>query len=127
MDKRTLAGFRFFRANAGYIVGESAKGALQLAKAERWAKDVASQRFEWRYDEAASDEDLTLATEGVYGCIVWDICPECNGAQILGSLWGIIDPSNDYRRVIEAELALEHMDAETCDCEPHGVRQPFVC
>lgn len=106
--------YRFFRQHAGYIVGESAKGALALARAEKHAGDEGLQHV-WVEDP---DPDLSWMDEHeraqeheVLGCILYRPCSEhgvdCKHAEPLASLWGIVDADREYRRVIEAELSLE--------------------
>jgi hypothetical protein len=113
--------YRFFRDNAGYIVGERARCALSLARAERDAKEQGIA-FRWEWD---SDADLSWMSDAerqqeheVEGCIAYIPCPDhgadCKHATVLASLWGIVDADSNYRRVVEAELALEVTDS-------HGV------
>ena len=117
--------FQFFSKNAGGIVGENAKGALALARAELAAKD-AGLMFVWEWD---SDADLSFydikddrgrfyhsRTERerdheVLWCRCVIPCAEhganCRHATQLASLSNIVDPDQSYMRVVEAELALE--------------------
>lgn len=121
--------FRFFLAHGGYIVGEHARCALELARAERWANDNGCT-YTWEPDDPADLMDheywcndarrekagywpdgqphryglhSRLAhTHDVEGCVMRDA-----SGIVLASLWGIIDASPQYRRVVEAELAAE--------------------
>ena len=130
----TLRDFRFFRDHAGYIVGERALCAKRLADAERAAED-GGYTFEWSYDydgdlgdheywcadasrfAAGRDYDGSerpsywrreTCDHDVLACSMFDA-----DGQTVGSLGGIIDPSDEYRRVIEAELASEHVRRDT--------------
>lgn len=133
IDTSLRRAYLFFKKHAGYVVGESAKGALKLAKVERRAK-AAGLEVEW-----VSDDDFSLRDDNheewckdgrvaeavrkgqpvdrdracnvhvirgcehyAEGCIVKDV----DGTE-LASLWGIVDASNEYRRVVEAELYVE--------------------
>jgi len=94
--------YRFFHAHAAGIVGQRALNAWQLATAEAWASDH-DMDFVWTWDsEGAMDEPPDT---DVLGCECLD--PETG--ETLASLWAILDPSDAYRRVIEAELALAAM------------------
>ncbi len=114
--------FRFFHEWAGGIVGQSAIGALELARAEALldeaeAEDVASFGYVWDdepYDGAEGyDESCRLfesgAWTGPYGAVLRI------GADVHESLWGIVfgpeDTSDPYARVVRAELAAEAEDA----------------
>lgn len=135
------ARYRFFVKHAGGIVGQCAKGAIALARAERWAERQ-DLEFVWRQDEDAdlgdhaywcdvarwqAARDAGRPVDRVYAagnaryryscehviewCAMIRPCPthgtECKHAKVLESLSGIIDADRDYRRVVEAELALE--------------------
>jgi hypothetical protein len=112
-----LRAFRFFAEHAGYVVGERAKGALALARAERDASE-AGVEFVWEYDddadyswmneEEAAREHTVERVRAVLPCDEHGI--DCKHARTLGSLSGIFDADANYRRVIEAELALEASD-----------------
>lgn len=111
----------FFYDNAGYSykVGESPESgrircAKELAKAEARAEEL-DFSFDWDYDSDIPYEDALGDHE--YWCkdaeqgqdhtheILW--CQLWSGEQqrCLASLGAIIDPSPEYRRVVEAELA----------------------
>jgi hypothetical protein len=104
--------YRFFRDHAGYVVGRSAEYALQLARAEQYAQDHGWD-FDWIPDP---EPDLSWCdtcidrphAHEIEGCILNS--PEDSH---LASLWGITDADQNYRRVIEAELALEAMPEVT--------------
>jgi len=105
-----LRAYRFFVANAGYVVGHRAECALNLARAEQYARENDWQA-EWVWDD---DADLSWMSDAerekpheVYGCVLKD----ANG-NVLASLWGITDPDREYMRVVEAELAAESMHNE---------------
>lgn len=107
VDRRN---FNFFRENAGYCVGRRAKGALALAKAEQemtarnwycvWVDDLYPDlSFMPEEDKASVQEVLCCALYTEEGACV-------------ASLSGIIDPDHSYRRVVEAELAIEALSCE---------------
>ncbi len=103
--------YRFFRENAGYIVGESAVCAMRLARAERAAQDR-GWSFDWQWDDEPyelGDGEPEPPNE-VLGCVLRD-----EHGRALGSLWGIGDPSPAYVRVVQAELA-----SEACAVERHA-------
>ncbi len=102
--------WRFFHAHAGYVVGQRAIGAADLARAE---EDAARQDwcFCWEWDEDSASEGCRSAItcnkpdsheHEVFGCLV-----RTREGEVLASLWGIWDPDASYSRVIEAELASE--------------------
>ncbi len=111
---------RFFYNESGYSYNPKTetreqgrmRGAKALAKAEAHAKDV-GYIFEWGYDDVDSSEwsDET-PPYAQWICIVRD----ANG-EVLASLGGIDfgrdgEPWGDpYKRVVEAELASEAIDA----------------
>jgi hypothetical protein len=134
MDATLRRAFNFFREHAGYVVGENARGALTLARAERDARD-AGISFIWRADpyadwsfvetwDAADVKRWAQSDHEAEGCRAvlpcascvesgWSNVEECRHTIELASLWGIIDADAAYRRVIEAELAAEslhHLD-----------------
>jgi hypothetical protein len=102
---RLLSAFRFFRENAGYCVGQAALGAWSLTKAEQYARRN-DWEFSWEEDFEPDlswmDDEESAQYHEVYGCV----CRDVDG-NVLADLWGIVDPDSSYRRVVEAELALE--------------------
>ena len=116
MNNRMRAVFNFFRDNAGYCVGHKAEGALALAKAEQEAKER-GLRFLW---EADNDADMSFVDtwsekdrEAFWKedhFAEWCRVEDASG-EMLATLGGIIDADSNYRRVIEAELALEALGA----------------
>lgn len=114
LDPYLVMSYRFFKRNAGYCVGFRAQGALSLAKAERWARSTGAVRFRW-VDDINADWSWLADAMGrepddrdyQEGCILERQCPECGSWTVEASLWGICNADSDYRRVIEAELALE--------------------
>lgn len=117
MSRALLASWRFFRAQGGGIVGENALGALQLARAEVeaaarglvfvWEED--GDDYDYDYDFSDHDhwcrKDCGIDHE-VLICAVFT-ADDTRRRHCLASLGWIVDPSREYRRVIEAELALE--------------------
>lgn len=124
----TLRDYKFFKENGGYIVGRRALAAIHLARAEKLAQ-FHGYTFEWDWDDDADlgdhEEWCTKArraeAEARGGFIGSNESPylehshetyyavmKSTEGDIVDSLGGIIDPSSDYRRVVEAELALEH-------------------
>jgi len=101
----TRRAWRFFHENAGGVVGEAAVTAAALARAEERAREE-GLTFSWIPDD---DADLSWMSEReraqdheVLICVAFG--PEGRSMACLG---GIVDPCNAYRRVVEAELALE--------------------
>jgi hypothetical protein len=122
----------FFYENAGYGYNPSfeteeqgrQRGAESLAKAEQWAKDEELE-YVWVDDPHISEDYFEFEADkqhvrehGAVGCILYRPCPDhgtdCKHAEQLASLWGITESLDNrerdaYRRVVEAELALEAM------------------
>jgi hypothetical protein len=116
-------GIKFFQEHAGYCTPPGRMAcAKSLAIAEQ-AANVAEAQFEWRQEEFERIEDLLDSSmfrsenefkrycdkyrDDVLCCILRD----ANG-DVLASLGGIIGADKDYRRVVEAELALEAFSRE---------------
>lgn len=117
--------YRFFKENVGYSIppGRSVC-ALRLARAEAWRINEQID-FVWESDPDTTEDDFEFESDkqhvrehGAVGCILYRPCPDhglnCKHAEILTSLWGITESLNNrerdnYRRVIEAELALDVM------------------
>lgn len=102
--------FLFFYEHAGYNYQPAAETETQgrarcaadLAIAEDWAADE-DCREEWVPDEDGGYHDEEPAEE-YWGCVVTHPDGESE------SLWGIGDPSREYRRVVGAEMASLLMD-----------------
>lgn len=113
--------YRFFYRNAGFAWGEGetkaqgrARGARALAAAEAWMQENGAV-YQWKHDGTASAE----FTGKKPGYALWECCMyqvidnELVFVESLGGIdfgengepWG-----NDYRRVVEAELALDHKE-----------------
>lgn len=132
IDKATHRAYRFFREQ-----GNGAGYALQLAKAEAWAQEN-NVEMSWKWDDDA-DLTWCDECDHLRQCKAGDrngrIRPENRGChdctnrahynphehEVMGcvakgpdnlnvSLWGITDPNQEYRRVVEAEMALELRD-----------------
>lgn len=110
------AAYLFFLKHAGYSydpktetpqAGRS-RCARQLAKAERDARAL-GYTFEWDDDPDGrddSDEDVETCESCV--CLDGEVgADEDRNSHILAVLGGICDATREYRRVVEAELALE--------------------
>lgn len=121
--------YRFFKQYAGWRVGHSTEEALALARAEQWAEDH-DLEYEWNWDDEGDLGDHAYwckearrfearrNTAGDYMYYARDECPCTHDVEycvatyhdeVKASLSGIIDADRIYRRVVEAELALEAM------------------
>ena len=105
-----FAAYKFFKANAGWATPPGrAACALALARAEADAADH-DVTFVWEDDSDAyfCDPEGYEGAEEILSCMAFQPC-ECCGKpdEVVASLGGIADPNDDYRRVVEAELALE--------------------
>lgn len=122
----SLRTWRFFIENAGYATPPGRTVcALDLAKAEQWASDNGIEfRLEDDLDADASfvetwseaDRKRWNATHHcAYTMFCYRPCPDhdwnCKHREVLASLSGIFDPTDDYLRVVRAELANEAMSA----------------
>lgn len=120
-DRALIRAYQFFFKHAGYVVGRRAEGALDMACAERAARD-AGIVFVWAPDDDADasfvetwdpkqQKEWHASEHYAEWCRVVRPCPEhgadCRHAETLASLSGIWDADATYRRVVEAELALE--------------------
>jgi hypothetical protein len=129
--------WRFFLENAGYATPPGrAVCALELARGEQWAERNGIEfRLEDDLDADASFVDTWPLKEQRewkkrdHSCcrmVCYRPCPDhgwdCRHKEVLASLGGIFDPTDDYLRVVRAELALEAMpDVLTLA----GVRRPL--
>ena len=111
---------RFHAVHGGGVVGAHWTGAYRAACAEVHAIE-AGWRCTWETDDVGLEDhdEWCLRTQAAarlgrrisscehetYVCVLRD-----TDGTPLASLCAIIDPSDDYRRVVEAELALEAMD-----------------
>jgi len=113
------AAYEFFRSHGTSRVGWTAHDALSLARAERAAREEGCE-WVWEWDdngwlEARQDHRYGRLSDAdhparVEGCILYGPIPPGGtdaDRPVLASLWGIWDASRDYRRVVQAELALE--------------------
>lgn len=109
MQANLINRFRFFHAHAGYRVGFRAVDALSLARAEKAAAEL-DWTYAWEYDPDADwswlDQDCFKSERDKEHCVETCQLFDANGEQ-LDCLGGIFDADKDYRRVVEAELALE--------------------
>lgn len=114
------AAYLFFLRNAGYSYdpkiqtkqqGRSA-AARQLAKAERDARAL-GYRFEWTDDWDIGNHRDYYGADSAYADQEPNTCESClmRDAQgkVVQSLGCIDDATSEYRRVVEAELALEQL------------------
>jgi hypothetical protein len=127
---KTQTPYQFFLKHAGYSHAQNETAiqgqrrcARQLAKDEAEALALGVQ-FDWQDDERAFcyyDEPTCEYHEGsdhdwpTLFCVAFNDCYCSNAAHephrnILASLCGIMDPDANYRRVVEAELALEALE-----------------
>lgn len=114
------AAFRFFLANAGYSYSFDpktetkqagrARCARRLAKAERDARAL-GYTFEWEDGWSIGDHQREYGE--CYADGGPDTCETClmrdQNGKVVQSLGCIDDATPAYRRVIEAELALEEL------------------
>ena len=94
------------------------RGAQQSAKSEAWARD-AGYSYRWEVDEGSSSADWIAAHEDGGRLnnpwAVWSVVIINPEGKVVGSLGGVDfgrdgEPwGNNYRRVVEADLALEEM------------------
>ena len=112
-----FSAYQFFRTHAGGIIGNNAATALALAKAERYA-NMHDLKFEWSDDWSVGSHREFYGKGSCYedhepstceSCVLWNAAH----TKVLASLSCIDDASAEYRRVIEAELALEAMPTVT--------------
>ena len=109
------AAFYFFLRNAGYSVkpGETqrqgkARTARELAKAERDARAL-GYTFEWNDDWSVDhSKEFDCYEDGGPDTCEYCIMRDENG-KVVQSLHCIDDATREYRRVVEAELALEQL------------------
>lgn len=107
----------FFYANDTHVSPPgAARCSLNMARAEHWARGL-GYTFAWEYeaedftDHFDDPEDRELASQGqVYYCLLCDSEDgTAAGLRTLASLGGILAPSAEYKRLVEASLALDVM------------------
>ncbi len=104
--------FQFFLKYAPYSTPPGrAACALELARAERraWNEGITFEwDWDWDFDPAnLPAEDLDPARQHEIFC-----CRAVSpSGETLAALCGVVDPTSEYRRVVEAELALEALEA----------------
>lgn len=114
--------WQFFHEHAGYVVGRRAIGAMSLARAEALFEDADAAglaRIRWEDDPYADASwleqpefarELEQYRDGDMSCesaLLEVREDEDEPWQCVGSLGGIFDADDDYRRVVNAELASE--------------------
>lgn len=106
---------RFFYDNAGFCYHPGTETAEHghLRCAEALAAAEARRKTEaawvtWEDDDEPFDDDVHGPDEYGYVAVLWRYDPETDEPVVLASL-GAVDagPGHPYRRVVEAELALE--------------------
>lgn len=109
--------YRFFRSQ-----GNTAQYARALANAEAEAQQR-GWSFTWEWDQdgdlgdheawcpQARSERHNRCSHEILGCVL--VAADADGRRDYShALWGIIDPSNAYRREVEAECAIEALAEE---------------
>jgi hypothetical protein len=112
----------FFYDHAGYSYGPNEKpedGRIRCAKELSEAESIAARKqwsYAWEWDDSGCSgcdckspecKCSTGEEHETLGCILLDE----HGKHMPFSLWGICGATNDYRRVVEAELASEALEA----------------
>jgi len=115
-EARMDAAVRFFHEHGGYGYDPAtetrdegrARCALEAAEAEAWA-DEQGVTFRWEDDWHVTDHAHEYCTDA-YPDGSPETCEVCDaylGDTVLASLGCIDDATDEYRRVIEADLAIE--------------------
>lgn len=108
------------------------RGAVSLALAERWAK-ANDAMFTWEDDfgvdhvkefDAYDEEPETCEICTMY---LPDHSPALESVRIVASLGCVDDATDEYRRVVEAELAQEARSRMTWRVERGEVAEPIEC
>jgi hypothetical protein len=115
LPSRLIRAYRWFRGRSG-AVGRDAAVALYLARAELAVKD-AGIRWSWEDDPYAWSDWHSDVRRGYSQEsdrperieMVLAIGPDDEPLPV--SLCGIFDADDDYRRLVQAELASEAIDA----------------
>ena len=125
LSPELLRAFRFHFKHGGYALGQQAQGALEAARAElemkrrgvvfSWLPD---DMADWSWLEGKDEKGRYLFRKAyregpheVEMCDAMIPCEDhgtdCPHAVTLASMSGIFDADANYRRVVEAELALD--------------------
>ena len=109
--KELVPAISFFQTHAGYCTPPGRMAcARNLAQAEQDA-DLYGFSFEWSEDECGCSgcECGSKQCDCHTGRQHETLCCVCrdNKGAVVASLGGICSPDRNYRRVVEAELALE--------------------
>jgi hypothetical protein len=103
----------FFYDHAGYSYGKDEKpedGRIRCAKDLAESESIAARlqwSYEWEWDNDI--DDSWMDEEERAKPHEWLCVRMMDGNKVLQALGGIVDPDNDYRRVVEAELASEEL------------------
>lgn len=111
--KRMTPAERFFWTHAGFSYDPKTQSKAQgkrhcaavLAEAEAWAQSV-GMSFAWEWDECPDLSWMSEAEQAEEHEVVVCIARYRDGS-VAASLANIVDADRTYRRVVEAELALE--------------------
>jgi hypothetical protein len=110
VSQRLRDGFRFHLENGGTVSGQRAACALRSARAEIAARAEGIE-FIWEDDcddwkeRQEYEEDTGYKVQRSECCRAVD-----TDGNTLASLCGIWDAGDDYKRVVEADLASEALD-----------------
>lgn len=102
IDPKLKRAYDFFKEHAGYVVGRRAEGSLALARAEAIASSLG-----WSVDWEIDEEEYQLGDEEDEPSEVFVAVLRDEDGESMEVLGGIADPTRQYRRIVEAELALE--------------------
>lgn len=133
MSKFTDAvSFFYFNAGSSYMPGRESQvvgqllGADEMARAEQWARHEGAA-FEWIDDNEPADvwnEDTATYDRLPAMVCLMRMRSSCGHMHVVASLGAIVESADwreqmNYRRVIQAELALEalHERTATEDCQ----------
>ena len=110
---KLIEAYRFFVKHSGYVVGRRAIGAMNLARAEAYAK-AAGYTVTWEpdFDADLGDHEAwcSAAKQGKCPGHEAQMAILCDASgKVRETLGGIIEADRDYHRVVEAEMALEAM------------------
>ena len=120
MDANLRRRYEFFRRHGGGWAGHAAEGALRMARAERMAERI-GQCASWEPDEGFDWSEMEEAGGGeeVWCASVWPPRSCEDGEPRWGrdmgdhtTVCGVVDPTPEYRRVLEAELHDERLDKD---------------